>query len=166
MGRASFHSNCQCFNIPNNFQPTVKRQIFLSCSEKQWQRREEALGSIWDRTSVPSAHAFSRVPAHACTRRHACTLRLRTLRQRLRQLGISEEEKWARETTATSLFGPAWDSLHRKPAVHLRATCSRPDNTFVGGMPSCLCGRRVSSPSTINFSSDPPKLCRFNPRHH
>lgn len=166
MGRVSFHSNCRCYEIPNNFQPTVKRQIFLTCSEKQRQRREEAPRSVWDRTSAASTHACSRVPVHAGAGRHACTPRLRTLPQRHRKLRIWEEEGQARERTATSLFGPAWDSLHRQPAVGLCATCSRPNNIAVGGMPSCPCGRRISFPSTTNSSCDLPKLCRFNPRHH
>lgn len=82
------------------------------------------------------------------------------------ELRILDKEELARETTVTSLFGTMWDSLHGKAAVDLRATCSRPNNIVVGGMPSCLCGRRVSSPSTINSSCDLLKLCRFNPRHH
>lgn len=131
-----------CYNTPNNFQPTAKRQVFLSCSKKQRQRREEAPGCVWDGISVNAAQ-------------------LRALRRCRRKPGILEEEERAREMTATSLLGPTWDSSHGKPAADLRA-----DNTVVGGMPSCLSGRRVSSPSTIDSFCDLPKLCQYGPRHH
>lgn len=169
MGRVYFHGNCQCYNIPNNFQPTAKSQIFLSWSGKQWQRRKEAPGSIWDRTSTLSTSASSTSSLCQCRSSEGGTHSSPgppTLCQCHRELRILDKEELAREMTVTSLFGTMWDSLHGKAAVDLRATCSRPNNIVVGGMPSCLCGRRVSSPSTINSSCDLLKLCRFNPRHH
>lgn len=51
------------------------------------------------------------------------------------------------------------NSSHREIAADLWTTCRRPNNKVVGGMPSCLCGRRVSLSSAINSSCDPPKLC-------
>lgn len=154
------------------FTVIVSATIFLITFRQQWKGRFSSAAlkssgrggkrSMWDRTSVPSTCAFSREPAHTHARRHACAPRLRQRHWKVR----TSEEEWAREMNTTSLFGPVWDSWHRKPAADWHAPHSRPDNRVMGGMPSCLCGRRVSSPSIRNSSCDSPKLCRFNPRHH
>lgn len=138
-------------NIPNNFQPAVQKQISLSCSEMQRQRRDESPGSIWGRTPLCTPSPLC--PAHRHTQAGVHTmvpgaLLMPPKAEHLRGGGEDQENDHHKLFWFCEFW--SWDSLHRIPAADLCATHSRPDTTVVGGMPSCLCGRRVSSLSTIN----------------